>query len=254
MKNRLMNIIGGTTKNASVTGGIRLRSPYSPNTLNPKIKHNTPISLTAPAVHPVADRGRHRRRDPHLRLCPRRCYLLLYVVSRLTSCSREEHRRAFGSSLRNVSIFPWLTTSRGEEYCWFSSSLPCRRSTGCRRRRSFIFATHLQRPKIKGTVFVVDASGAYVVDVTAKSTAYLLLQKACIHRIKHVQEAGIVPGLREEFVVIGENEVDGGLILSLKAIEFDLAWEHCRQLQTEDAVVKGKVGEVKPRNSISVNI
>ncbi|KAL1320728.1 hypothetical protein AAHE18_14G077600 [Arachis hypogaea] len=94
--------------------------------------------------------------------------------------------------------------------------------------------------KIKGTVFAVDASGAYV-DVTAKSTAYLPLQEACIHRIKHVQAAGIVPGLREEFVVIGENEVDDGLILSLKAIEFDLAWERCRQLQAEDAVVKGKI-------------
>ncbi|MED6163172.1 hypothetical protein PIB30_077352, partial [Stylosanthes scabra] len=243
-----------------------LRSLWSPITLNPKIKPNTPISLTAPAVHLVADRGRHRRHDPHLRLCLHRRYLLLYVVSRLTLCSREEHRRAFGSSLLNVSIFPSLTTSRGEEYCWFSSSLPCQRSTGCRRHRSFIFATHLQRPKEVQQLdsslvrlsspknVTLEASRAYVVDVTAKSTAYLPLQEACIHRIKHVQEAAIVPGLREEFVVIGENEVDDGLILSLKAIEFDLAWERCRQLQAEDAVVKGKVGEVKPRNSISVNI
>ncbi|MED6224826.1 ribosomal 40S subunit protein S1B [Stylosanthes scabra] len=95
--------------------------------------------------------------------------------------------------------------------------------------------------QIKRTVFAVDASGAYVVDVTAMSTAYLPLQEAYIHRIKHVQESGIVPGLREEFVVIGENEVNDGLILSLKAIEFDLAWERCRQLQAEDAVVKGKI-------------
>ncbi|TKY72454.1 30S ribosomal protein S1 [Spatholobus suberectus] len=94
--------------------------------------------------------------------------------------------------------------------------------------------------KVKGTVFATDASGAYV-DMTAKSTAYLPLQEACIHKVKNVEEAGIVPGLREEFVIIGENEADDSLILSLRSIQYDLAWERCRQLQTEDAVVKGKV-------------
>ncbi|KAL2341621.1 hypothetical protein Fmac_009561 [Flemingia macrophylla] len=93
---------------------------------------------------------------------------------------------------------------------------------------------------VKGTVFATDASGAYV-DIAAKSTAYLPLQEACIHRIKNVEEAGIVPGMREEFVIIGENEADDSLILSLRSIQYDLAWERCRQLQTEDAVVKGKV-------------
>ncbi|KAG5023745.1 hypothetical protein JHK85_020087 [Glycine max] len=57
--------------------------------------------------------------------------------------------------------------------------------------------------QIKGTVFYTDANGA-VVDITAKSSAYLPLQEACIHR-------------------------------------FDLAWERCRQLQAEDVTVKGKI-------------
>ncbi|XP_057431186.1 30S ribosomal protein S1, chloroplastic [Lotus japonicus] len=94
--------------------------------------------------------------------------------------------------------------------------------------------------KVKGTVFGTDASGAYV-DMTAKSTAYLPLQEACIHKIKHVEEAGLVPGVRDEFVIIGENESDDTLFLSLKSIQFGLAWERCRQLQAEDAVVKGKI-------------
>ncbi|KAK6913645.1 S1 domain [Dillenia turbinata] len=94
--------------------------------------------------------------------------------------------------------------------------------------------------KVKGTVFNVDANGA-LVDITAKSSAYLPVQEACIHRIKHVKEAGIVPGVREEFVIIGENDKDDSLILSLKAIQYDLAWERCRQLQAEDVVVKGKI-------------
>ncbi|RVW71609.1 30S ribosomal protein S1, chloroplastic [Vitis vinifera] len=34
---------------------------------------------------------------------------------------------------------------------------------------------------------------------------------------------------------------DDSLILSLRSIQYDLAWERCRQLQAEDVVVKGKV-------------
>ncbi|PWA86819.1 30S ribosomal protein S1 protein [Artemisia annua] len=94
--------------------------------------------------------------------------------------------------------------------------------------------------KVKGTVFNVDANGAYV-DITAKSTAFLPLREASIHDIKHVEEAGIVPGLREEFVIIGENEYDDSLILSLRQIQYDLAWQRCRQLQAEDVMLTGKV-------------
>ncbi|KAL0290233.1 UNVERIFIED_CONTAM: 30S ribosomal protein S1, chloroplastic [Sesamum angustifolium] len=94
--------------------------------------------------------------------------------------------------------------------------------------------------KVKGMVFNTDANGA-LVDITAKSSAYLSVKEACIHNIRHVQEAGIVPGMREEFVIIGENEADDSLILSLRSIQYDLAWERCRQLQAEDVVVKGKV-------------
>ncbi|GLT34753.1 hypothetical protein SLA2020_092520 [Shorea laevis] len=96
--------------------------------------------------------------------------------------------------------------------------------------------------KVKGTVFSTDAYGA-LVDITAKSSAFLPVEEASIHRIKHVEEAGIVPGIREEFVIVGEDEDDDSLILSLKDIQYELAWERCRQLQSEDVVVKGKVVE-----------
>lgn len=94
--------------------------------------------------------------------------------------------------------------------------------------------------QVKGTVFNTDANGA-LVDITAKSSAYLPVQEACIYKIRNVEEAGIVPGLRQEFVIIGENDADDSLILSLKSIQYDLAWERCRQLQAEDVVLKGKV-------------
>ncbi|KAL6990155.1 ribosomal 40S subunit protein S1B [Sarracenia purpurea var. burkii] len=94
--------------------------------------------------------------------------------------------------------------------------------------------------KVKGLVFHTDVNGA-LVDITAKSSAVLPVREACIYNIKHVEEAGIVPGLQDEFMIIGENEADDSLILSLRSIQYDLAWERCRQLQAEDVVVKGKV-------------
>lgn len=94
--------------------------------------------------------------------------------------------------------------------------------------------------KVKGTVFMTDANGA-LVDITAKSSAYLPVQEACIYRIKHVAEVGIYPGLVEEFTIVGEKTADDSLILSLRSIQYDLAWERCRQLQAEDVIVKGKV-------------
>ena len=68
------------------------------------------------------------------------------------------------------------------------------------------------------------------------------IQEARINKRKHVKEASIVPGFREKFMIIGENASDDSLILSLRSIQYDLAWERCRQLQAEDVVVKGKVG------------
>lgn len=95
--------------------------------------------------------------------------------------------------------------------------------------------------QVKGTVYRSDANGA-LVDTTAKGTAFLPTQEACILQISHVEEAGIYPGLEEEFVIIAEQEDDDTLILSLRSVQYSLAWERCRQLQAEDVVIKGKVG------------
>ncbi|AQL07040.1 30S ribosomal protein S1 [Zea mays] len=94
--------------------------------------------------------------------------------------------------------------------------------------------------KIKGTVFMTTSNGAYI-DIQSKSTAFLPLDEACLLDIDNVEEAGIRPGLVEEFMIIDENPGDETLILSLQAIQQELAWERCRQLQAEDVVVTGKV-------------
>ncbi|KAK1366200.1 hypothetical protein POM88_041761 [Heracleum sosnowskyi] len=99
----------------------------------------------------------------------------------------------------------------------------------------------VQADKKQSTVlFNTDANGA-LVDITAKSSTLLPTREASIYDLKHVKEGGIVSGLREEFIIIGENANDDSLILSLRSIQYDLAWERCRQLQSEDVVVKGKV-------------
>lgn len=94
--------------------------------------------------------------------------------------------------------------------------------------------------RVKGTVFWTDEDAA-LVDTTSKSSAYLPVEEASLYRIRHVEEAGIVPGVQEEFVIIGQNEEDDGLMLSLKSIQYELAWERCRQLQAADVMVMGTV-------------
>ncbi|KAJ6726580.1 30S RIBOSOMAL PROTEIN S1 CHLOROPLASTIC [Salix purpurea] len=67
--------------------------------------------------------------------------------------------------------------------------------------------------RVKGTVFMTDNNGA-LVDITAKSSAYLPVQEASIHRIKRPEEAGIVPG--NERRVVGGNK--GGLVAVVEGL------------------------------------
>jgi small subunit ribosomal protein S1 len=87
---------------------------------------------------------------------------------------------------------------------------------------------------------MTTSNGAYI-DIQSKSTAFLPLDEACLLDIDNVEDAGIHPGLIEEFMIIDENPGDETLILSLQAIQQDLAWERCRQLQAENVVITGKV-------------
>jgi len=89
---------------------------------------------------------------------------------------------------------------------------------------------------------MTTSNGAYI-DIQSKSTAFLPLDEACLLDIDNVEDAGIRPGLVEEFMIIDENPSDETLILSLQAIQQELAWERCRQLQAEDVVATGKVSK-----------
>ncbi|KAJ1699220.1 hypothetical protein LUZ63_007732 [Rhynchospora breviuscula] len=94
---------------------------------------------------------------------------------------------------------------------------------------------------VNGLVYIVEDEVAYV-DIGAKSLAILPLEQACILPAKNMDEAGIYPGLGEEFIITGGDRFgDGTYTLSLKETQYELAWERCRQLQAEDAPVIGKV-------------
>ena len=69
------------------------------------------------------------------------------------------------------------------------------------------FSQHLDAPckmlfpnpeistKVKGMVFCTHTNGT-LVDITVKSSAYLLVYEASTHKIKHVEEVGIDISLR----------------------------------------------------------
>lgn len=93
---------------------------------------------------------------------------------------------------------------------------------------------------VKGLVFKTDANGV-MVDIRDKVPAFLPLEEACMYDIKTPEEVGLYPGIEENFMILKEDDMNSRMILSLQQIQCDLAWERCRQLQTEDVVVKGKV-------------
>ncbi|KAL5981604.1 ribosomal 40S subunit protein S1B [Asimina triloba] len=104
---------------------------------------------------------------------------------------------------------------------------------------------------VKGTVFDTYQYGA-MVDIPAKTGAFLPIEEACIYRIRNLEDAGLFPGMEDEFLVIGEDREDDGLILSRKALQYDLAWERCRQLQAEDVVVKGRIVDANNGGAVTL--
>ncbi|MCO5572498.1 hypothetical protein L7F22_026253 [Adiantum nelumboides] len=93
---------------------------------------------------------------------------------------------------------------------------------------------------VKGTVFLANNNGA-LVDIGAKAPAFLPTSEATLLRIKHVEEVGLFPGIEDDFYVLRSDDDNGRMVLSLKKLHLDLAWERCKQLQAEDAIVKAFV-------------
>ena len=92
---------------------------------------------------------------------------------------------------------------------------------------------------VPGTVFSIEPRGA-LIDIGAKTAAYLPIQEMSINRVEASDEVLQSDETREFFILTDENE-DGQLTLSIRRIEYMRAWERVRQLQTEDATVRSDV-------------
>ncbi len=92
---------------------------------------------------------------------------------------------------------------------------------------------------VAGTVFSLEPRGA-LIDIGAKTSAYIPIQEMSINRIEGPEEVLQSNETREFFILADENE-DGQLTLSIRRIEYMRAWERVRQLQAEDATVRSSV-------------
>jgi len=92
---------------------------------------------------------------------------------------------------------------------------------------------------VPGVVFSVEPRGA-LIDIGAKTAAYIPIQEMSINRVEEPGEVLQPEETREFFILTDENE-DGQLTLSIRRIEYMRAWERVRQLQAEDATVRSGV-------------
>lgn len=92
---------------------------------------------------------------------------------------------------------------------------------------------------VKGTVFSLEPRGA-LIDIGAKTAAYLPLQEMSINRVDNPDEVLHEGDLLDFFILSDENE-EGQLTLSIRRIEYMKAWERVRKLQTDDQTVRAKI-------------
>jgi len=92
---------------------------------------------------------------------------------------------------------------------------------------------------VNGTVFSLEPRGA-LIDIGAKTAAFLPLQEMSINRVVNPDEVVAEGEVREFFILTEENE-EGQLTLSIRRLEYMKAWERVRALQSKDETVRAKI-------------
>ena len=92
---------------------------------------------------------------------------------------------------------------------------------------------------VSGTVFNLEPKGG-LIDIGAKTAAFLPLPEVSINRVENLADV-LQPGDVREFFILSEENEDGQLMLSIRRIEYQMAWERVRQLQKEDATIYSEV-------------
>jgi len=92
---------------------------------------------------------------------------------------------------------------------------------------------------VVGTVFRTDDRGAYV-DIGAKAAGYCSSAECSLSPNAKAKDVLMVDSQRE-FFIIKDNAKDGEIQLSLRQMEYSVAWARVRQMQEEGITTMGKV-------------
>ena len=92
---------------------------------------------------------------------------------------------------------------------------------------------------VKGVVCSYDSSGV-IVDIGAKTAAYVPMKEATLDKNTPVEEV-LKKNQEYEFLIIREEDEDGRFMLSYKKVAMAYNWRELERLKSEDAVVIGTV-------------
>jgi small subunit ribosomal protein S1 len=101
---------------------------------------------------------------------------------------------------------------------------------------------------VEGTVVQFEYQGA-LVDIGAKSSAFLPLREAALIPADDVTSVVSLDEGRD-FMIISEENEDGQLTVSIRRIEFQKAWDRVLELQAEDAHFEAEVLNVNRGGAI----
>jgi len=92
---------------------------------------------------------------------------------------------------------------------------------------------------VVGQVVQYEQSGA-LVDVGGKSSAFLNSAEVSMQRVDDLEQF-ISIGDNREFQIIGGEDENGQVKLSVRRLEFARAWERVRQIQAEDCTITAEI-------------
>ncbi len=92
---------------------------------------------------------------------------------------------------------------------------------------------------VQGTVLEYGVGGV-MIDIGAKSAAYMPLRECALMELGDVSEAVDIDETRD-FQIISDEDENGQLLLSIRRLEFAKAWESVLEQQAEDKAFDGTV-------------
>ena len=92
---------------------------------------------------------------------------------------------------------------------------------------------------VVGQVVQYESSGA-LVDIGGKSSAFLAPAEASMQRVDDLEDFMLI-GDHREFQIIGGEDENGQVKLSIRRLEFARAWERVRQIQAEDCTINAEI-------------